>query len=101
MTQAPPVPWEIFAFIFSTAASLYAWFTARQGRTDRRLAKLENTMSVVTERITHLPTERDVNALNVSLERNTGAVSRLGERLEAAINRIDLHEEWLKTESKR
>lgn len=99
--QAPSIPWEVFAFVLSTSGVLYSWFTNRQSVMDRRVAKLETLLSTLTERVSHLPTTRDLTELIRALERNTGEVAALAGKVDAAIHRVDLHEEWLTQESAR
>lgn len=99
--EAPSIPWEVFAFVLSTSAALYSWFANRQSIIDRRVAKLETLLSTLTERVSHLPTTRDLTDLIRALERATGEVAALGQKVDAAIHRVDLHEEWLTQESHR
>jgi HAMP domain-containing protein len=91
----PPIPWNVFAFVVSTAVGLYTFATKRSAARQADLHRIEQDVAVISERMKHLPTRDEVAELDGAIRElctELRGTNKLLARVEA---RQDLQDGWL------
>lgn len=61
------VPWRVFTFIFTGAVGLYSWFSRRQSVDREHVVRLERSVAVIEERISHMPSAAQLAELEKTI----------------------------------
>lgn len=94
-SSAPNIPWGVFAFILSSAAGIFAFWTKRQSADRAEVAELRVRLAVMRERMKHFPCASEVSELSACLRENTVVVKQLTDKFEQLSKRQDLVESFL------